>query len=905
MPAFVARKVTVLAILLGCSLAAHSAPPAASLESQRVTEAHQRYQRQKFGLFVHYVPALTVDPNTNQSVQDIDELANRFDVEQFARDAADFGVEYVIFTVHHFGARMLYPSAVNKRWRDDRRMPGSTHERNWKTYSDTDVIAPLADALKRRNIELHLYVHPVDGHDFSPEDQENTGWFECDSGHAKWNMFQNELFDELCERYATRIQGLWFDGMYAHNGRNSWHGCIDQPKFRETLLKHNPALILTANVAGVRDKNPCADWVAADYRAWEVGEITGEYGLVGLNPAAKQDNAFTWPGTKEQVALVVGGSWWASNKANNAKFSAADMYRYLVLQAALSDSGGLAVSAGCFPGTVAEQPNGTLWEGNVRERLVELNQRIAPVAESIKNTNASKVFVTEDHQWLEQKGWGVATDAPDGSATYLHVLRPPDSKTLVIGKPANGAHVRSASILPGGALVSLQGDATTGYTVSLPDGISWNDLDTVIKLEIEPPPNNPPVATARYVRATEDTPKPITLSATDADGNPLTYTIVTQPASGTLSGTPPNVTYTPAFHYNGVDRFTFKANDGLLDSAAATVSIIVASAPETPPVSGYSRWFDASQIDEVNGDRVTTWNDLSGNAAHATVPGDRNNAAPVYVANAGTESGLPAVYFAKNTSAANSAALSFTRDSAIRTVFSVFKGNGFLLTDSTAYHFHRPGDDNPADPLWLGWAASPNINGGSTYVNGTLVNGTTDAMPTNLHNGFNLVEVITTGNVQADSFNKDRADAHAGNQYQAEVIIYDRVLTELERLSVEAYLMGKWMTPPANNFANWADTNAPGQTPGQDHDNDGVENGIEYFMGQTGSSFTAMPGLDATNTVTWTKDPAYNGTWQIQTSPDLSTWTGVTGTDTTTSISCLLPPGEDKKFVRLLVTPAP
>jgi hypothetical protein len=485
MPAFVARKLTVLALLLGFPLAAHSAPAASSPETRRVTEAHQRYQRQKFGLFVHYVPTLTVDPKTNQPVQDIDELAKRFDVEQFTRDAADFGVEYVIFTVHHFSARMLYPSAVNKRWRDDCRKPGSTQERNWKTYSDTDVIAPLADALKKRNIDLHLYVHPVDGHDFSAEDQENTGWFECDSGHAKWNKFQNELFDELCKRYATRIQGLWFDGMFAHNGKNSWHGCIDQPKFRETLLKYNPALILTANVAGVRDKNPCADWVAADYRAWEVGEVTGEYGLLRVNPAAKPDNAFTWPGTKEQLALVVGGSWWASNKANNAKFSVTDMYLYLVLQASLSDSGGLAVSAGCFPGTLAEQPNGTLWEGDVRGKLVELNQRIVPVAESIKNTNASKAFVTEDHQRLEEKGWGVATDAPDGSATYLHVLRPPDSKKLAIGKPANGAEFQTASILPGGAPVSLQGDGSTGYTISLPDGISWNDLDTVIKLEVD------------------------------------------------------------------------------------------------------------------------------------------------------------------------------------------------------------------------------------------------------------------------------------------------------------------------------------------------------------------------------------------------------------------------------------
>jgi autotransporter-associated beta strand protein len=237
-------------------------------------------------------------------------------------------------------------------------------------------------------------------------------------------------------------------------------------------------------------------------------------------------------------------------------------------------------------------------------------------------------------------------------------------------------------------------------------------------------------------------------------------------------------------------------------------------APEGLRVSGYSRWFDASQINsKVSGDPVIIWNDLSGNAAHATVPS--GNSAPVYVANAGTESGLPAVYFAKNNGPGDSGALRFTRASAIRTVFSVFKGSSFLLTDAINYDFHRPGNDNPADPLWTTLWTNTRVRNGSNYVNGTLVNGDSFAMPTNLHNGFNLVEVLTTGNVRADSFNKDRS-FNAGNQYMAEVIIYDRVLTETERLSVEDYLMKKWMSPrniapvaTAQNLTTQEDTAKP------------------------------------------------------------------------------------------------
>src|SRR5207253_1635954 len=83
------------------------------------------------------------------------------------------------------------------------------------------------------------------------------------------------------------------------------------------------------------------------------------------------------------------------------------------------------------------------------------------------------------------------------------------------------------------------------------------------------------VASNQAVVTDEDTAKAITLSANDVEGSPLTYAIVTAPAHGTLSGTAPNLIYTPAANYNGPDSFTFKANDSELDSNVATVSITV------------------------------------------------------------------------------------------------------------------------------------------------------------------------------------------------------------------------------------------------------------------------------------------------------------------------------------------
>ena len=90
--------------------------------------------------------------------------------------------------------------------------------------------------------------------------------------------------------------------------------------------------------------------------------------------------------------------------------------------------------------------------------------------------------------------------------------------------------------------------------------------------------NDAPVAADQAVTTAEDTAKAIVLTASDVDGDALTYAIVVGPAHGALSGVAPTVTYTPAANYNGPDSFTFKANDGTVDSAIATVAVKIGRA---------------------------------------------------------------------------------------------------------------------------------------------------------------------------------------------------------------------------------------------------------------------------------------------------------------------------------------
>jgi large repetitive protein len=96
--------------------------------------------------------------------------------------------------------------------------------------------------------------------------------------------------------------------------------------------------------------------------------------------------------------------------------------------------------------------------------------------------------------------------------------------------------------------------------------------------------NKAPSASNAEFAGEEDRAVSFALKATDADlpANTLNYSIVANPANGTLSGSGSNLTYTPKANFNGTDSFTFKVNDGAADSATATVSLRIAPVNDAP-----------------------------------------------------------------------------------------------------------------------------------------------------------------------------------------------------------------------------------------------------------------------------------------------------------------------------------
>ena len=120
------------------------------------------------------------------------------------------------------------------------------------------------------------------------------------------------------------------------------------------------------------------------------------------------------------------------------------------------------------------------------------------------------------------------------------------------------------------------------FSYKVNDGTA-NSLDALVSITVVAV-NDLPVANPTSATTTEEVAVGGVLSATDGDGNPLTYFIGSvSPAHGTVTVTTNGFfIYTPDVNYTGSDSFTFKANDGTSNSADATVTITVTPVNDAP-----------------------------------------------------------------------------------------------------------------------------------------------------------------------------------------------------------------------------------------------------------------------------------------------------------------------------------
>ncbi|MGB7491892.1 MAG: Ig-like domain-containing protein, partial [Thermoanaerobaculia bacterium] len=162
--------------------------------------------------------------------------------------------------------------------------------------------------------------------------------------------------------------------------------------------------------------------------------------------------------------------------------------------------------------------------------------------------------------------WTATVDYDDGSGVQSLALNTDQTFSLSRSYAADGVY-------------------TVTVTVSDDDGGSTSDTATVTVANVAP------VVNSQSVTTNEDTAIGITLTGSDAGGDSLAFAVLFGPSSGSLSGTAPSLTYSPAENFNGADSFTFQANDGGSEnnlSNVATVTITVIAVNDPPVLSADS-----------------------------------------------------------------------------------------------------------------------------------------------------------------------------------------------------------------------------------------------------------------------------------------------------------------------------
>jgi hypothetical protein len=248
-------------------------------------------------------------------------------------------------------------------------------------------------------------------------------------------------------------------------------------------------------------------------------------------------------------------------------------------------------------------------------------------------------------------------------------------------------------------------------------------------------------------------------------------------------------------------------------------------------------WLDASDVTTLsalsaanlpgnfqvsqNGDRVGYWGDKSGNNRHFTYIGQTTAARPFYYTN--VQNGRPAIRFEGAEQLLSLSAVTFTG----QTVFVVTASRVTLANNSNrVYSQASIGVADNGTPHFIPFYRTSASGQKSSFLNSgnrsdiiqtalssfdILVSRYSGTVLTNSKNGvpstnfsFTLGSFTASCTKLAANITNGTTGAGTGNTYQgdfAEVIMYNRALTDLEREDVEYYLATKWNISPRQVYA--------------------------------------------------------------------------------------------------------
>jgi VCBS repeat-containing protein len=332
---------------------------------------------------------------------------------------------------------------------------------------------------------------------------------------------------------------------------------------------------VTLNAGGGFTYIPAANYAGADSFTYQANDLEGSSNVatvaIMVNPVndapVAAANGYS---TSEDIALVVAVPGVLGNDAD------ADNNPLQAILASGPANGTLALDA---DGEFTYTPNANFAgvdsftyrasDGVATSNVVTVSLTVNAVND-VPVANGDSYTATEDTPLVVSGPGLVANDSDvEGAALTAVKVTNPTRGTVTVN--ANGSFTYTPN---------ANANGVDSFTYRVSDGTA-NSAPATVTITVNAV-NDAPVANNQARSLAEDATRAIVLTGSDVDANPLTFTIVTAPAHGVLVGVAPNVTYDPDPNYNGPDSFTFRVNDGLVNSAVGTVTLTVTAVNDTP-----------------------------------------------------------------------------------------------------------------------------------------------------------------------------------------------------------------------------------------------------------------------------------------------------------------------------------
>ena len=359
-------------------------------------------------------------------------------------------------------------------------------------------------------------------------------------------------------------------------------------------------VVITNTTNGDYTYSPNPDAAGVDSFTFKVndGLVNSNAATVSVSITAVNDAPVASNGnlnTSEDVAV-------------NGVLSASDADGDALIYSIVSNGGkGTAVITNAVTGDYTYTPNpgatgSDSFTFNVNDGQVDSNIATITVNLALVNdapvAQASTLNTDED---VAANGVLNATDT-DSNALIYSIVSNASKGTAAITNTATGAYIYTPN-------PNATGDDS--FTFKVNDGqVDSNTATVSVSIAAL---NDAPIANNGNINTTEDVAASGVLNASDADGNALNYSIVSNGSAGTAAITNTATgayIYTPNPDATGSDSFTFKANDGLLNSSTAIVSVSITAVNDAPVANNGN--LNTSEDVTVNG--VFSASDVDGNA---------------------------------------------------------------------------------------------------------------------------------------------------------------------------------------------------------------------------------------------------------------------------------------------------